>query len=160
MIRSYDRMGLLLELRGQFPLDWHGIHGSAHWGRVRHHGLNVGKRVGANLLVVELFAFLHDSRRINDGRDKHHGDRAAESVAVMNGRYFNLDARERDQLIEAIALHSDGLMHSDITIQTCWDADRLDLGRVGVIPNPLCISEAASELIEFAVEWCTLYRSL
>tara|TARA_B100000315_G_scaffold79959_1_gene73252 strand:- start:616 stop:768 length:153 start_codon:yes stop_codon:yes gene_type:complete len=25
---------------------------------------------------------------------------------------------------------------SDITIATCWDADRLDLGRVGADPNP------------------------
>jgi uncharacterized protein len=34
--------------------------------------------------------------------------------------------------------------HPDITIQTCWDSDRLDLGRVGVTPHPsrLC-SEAA-----------------
>jgi len=26
--------------------------------------------------------------------------------------------------------------HDDVTIQTCWDADRLDLGRVGIIPDP------------------------
>lgn len=153
MTRTYDRVGLLRELRSQFHLDWQGIHGAAHWGRVRHHGFSVGKLVGANLLVVELFAFLHDSRRIHDGRDECHGDRAAESVAVLNGLYFNLDAHARDQLIEAIALHSDGLMHRDPTIQTCWDADRLDLCRVGVLPSPRRISDAASEFIDFAVEW-------
>jgi len=26
--------------------------------------------------------------------------------------------------------------HDDVTIQTCWDADRLDLGRVGITPDP------------------------
>ena len=25
---------------------------------------------------------------------------------------------------------------ADITIQTCWDSDRLDLGRVGMMPEP------------------------
>lgn len=27
--------------------------------------------------------------------------------------------------------------YSDVTIQTCWDADRLDLGRVGITPKSL-----------------------
>ena len=39
------------------------------------------------------------------------------------------------------------------TIQTCWDADRLDLGRVGITPDPswLC-TEAAKrpEVIAWA----------
>ena len=29
-----------------------------------------------------------------------------------------------------------GRLTHDITIQTCWDADRLDLGRIGIRPNP------------------------
>ena len=33
---------------------------------------------------------------------------------------------------------------ADITVQTCWDADRLDLGRVGIRPHPkyLCTAVA------------------
>ena len=27
-----------------------------------------------------------------------------------------------------------------MTIQTCWDADRLDLGRVGMMPDPRFLS--------------------
>jgi uncharacterized protein len=40
---------------------------------------------------------------------------------------------------------------ADITIQTCWDADRLDLGRVGVFPDAarLCTG-AARRLIQWA----------
>ena len=40
--------------------------------------------------------------------------------------------------------HSSGRIHADVTVQTCWDADRLDLGRVGIKPNPayLCTEEA------------------
>jgi uncharacterized protein len=44
----------------------------------------------------------------------------------------------------ACTLHSDGHTDGDITVQTCWDADRLDLGRVGIRPSAryLC-TEAA-----------------
>lgn len=37
--------------------------------------------------------------------------------------------------------------HPDITIQTCWDSDRLDLGRVGVTPHPsrLCTEAAKTQ---------------
>lgn len=44
-------------------------------------------------------------------------------------------------------------MVADITVQTCWDADRLDLGRVGIRPDPdrLCTSAAKeSDLLEWA----------
>ena len=51
-----------------------------------------------------------------------------------------------DLLVEACAGHSDGFTKADITVQTCWDADRLDLGRVGIEPHPkyLC-TEVARE---------------
>ena len=44
-----------------------------------------------------------------------------------------------------------GATTGDITVQTCWDADRLDLGRVGVYPEParLC-TDAARRLIKWA----------
>ncbi len=40
--------------------------------------------------------------------------------------------------------HTDGLTEANVTIQVCWDADRLDLGRVGIIPAPnkLCTPAA------------------
>jgi len=49
--------------------------------------------------------------------------------------------------------HGDGLMDADITVQTCWDADRLDLGRVGITPDPsrLCTTAVReSDIIEWA----------
>jgi uncharacterized protein len=36
------------------------------------------------------------------------------------------------------------LIDADITIQTCWDADRLDLGRVGTTPDPARLCTAAA----------------
>jgi hypothetical protein len=44
-------------------------------------------------------------------------------------------SRESDLLLCACTWHTDGLHHDDATIGTCWDADRLDIERAGVIPN-------------------------
>jgi len=30
----------------------------------------------------------------------------------------------------------DGLIEAEVTVQTGWDADRLDRGRVGIVPRP------------------------
>ena len=45
--------------------DWHGIHGLSHWGRVDTNCMKVAEESGANIKVVELFAFFHDSQRHN-----------------------------------------------------------------------------------------------
>jgi uncharacterized protein len=41
-------------------------------------------------------------------------------------------------------LHSDGHTESEPGIVACWDADRLDLGRIGITPEPhrLCTAPA------------------
>ncbi len=46
--------------------------------------------------------------------------------------------------------HSVGEVLTNPTIQSCWDADRLDLGRVGMIPSPKFLSVEASLLIDEA----------
>lgn len=82
----------LAEIRAQFRLDWSGAHGFSHWARVYRHGLYVGQRVGADLRVVELFAFLHDSQRRDEDTDEGHGDRAADyAVWLHRRRRFELD---------------------------------------------------------------------
>ena len=35
-------------------------------------------------------------------------------------------------LYEACFYHADGLTEHNITVMTCWDADRLDIRRVGL----------------------------
>ena len=57
---------------------------------------------------------------------------------------FEASTEEMNLLVEACTGHSDGNTEADITVQTCWGADRLDLGRVGVRPNPkyLCTAVA------------------
>jgi len=142
-------------IRNQFVLDWTGIHGSPHWARVRENGLRLAETTGANTRVVELFAFLHDSRRLNDGHDPKHGQRAAEFALALAGKEFAIEPSELDLLAKACRGHSDGQTVGDITVLTCWDADRLDLGRVGIVPSPdlLCTDAARSrEMIDWSYE--------
>jgi uncharacterized protein len=47
---------------------------------------------------------------------------------------FAIDPGRFDLLNEAIRLHTSGLTTNEPTIGTCWDADRLDIGRVGMTP--------------------------
>lgn len=135
---------LLTALRREFALDWHGIHGAAHWARVRHNGLHLAPATGAVTRVVELFAVLHDVKRQNDDDDPDHGERAAEFALSRRGTLFHLADRELELLLTACAGHSSGSRAGDPTVLTCWDADRLDLGRVGVVPQAsrLCTSAA------------------
>ena len=150
---ALDRQGLLKEILAQFRISREGVHGPNHWARVRHHGLAIGSEVGANLLVVELFSFLHDSQRLNEYEDNLHGERAAEYAVSLNHIYFELKAKGLDDLTHAIRFHSEGGVHQCSTIQTCWDADRLDLGRVGIKPNARYLSAHASDMIENAYQW-------
>lgn len=150
---TFDRSGLLKEILSQFRISKNGVHGPSHWARVRHHGLAVGAEVGADLLVVELFAFLHDSQRVDEHEDKFHGERAAEYAASLNHRYFDLQDTQLDKLVSAIRCHSDGQVHQCSTMQTCWDADRLDLGRVGIKPSSRFLSKIAVTKIEDAYRW-------
>ncbi|NPU96328.1 MAG: hypothetical protein HPY51_03825 [Candidatus Omnitrophica bacterium] len=106
--------------------------------------MRLAAQTGARPRVVELFAWLHDSRRLNDGEDPGHGPRAARFARSLAGTAFELDAPDLELLVEACRCHSQGLMEGDITLLTCWDADRLDLGRVGIRPRPdlLCTKAA------------------
>ncbi len=150
---TYQRPELLKHIRDQFKIDWHGIHGANHWARVLHHGQRIAKAREADLLVVEVYAFLHDSCRLDDYRDPLHGERGAEFAYGVNGQFFHLDGKQLDSLCFAIKHHSGGDVSTNATIQSCWDADRLDLGRVGIIPSPRFLSEEASKLIDEAFDW-------
>jgi hypothetical protein len=48
---------------------------------------------------------------------------------------------------------SDGTLGEDPTMKTCWDADHLDLGRVGIKPVAKYLSSVASQHIESAYNW-------
>lgn len=113
-----------------------GVHGLRHWSRVWMHGRAIAREMDLNPCVLAWFAFLHDSQRHNDGHDPHHGQRAAEFAFDLRrqGHVPALSLREFECLCEAMRLHSTGITQGDPLLQACWDADRLDLGRVGIRP--------------------------
>lgn len=114
------------------------MHGINHWKRVARNGKEIGGLhglKGAKLTIVDLFAYLHDSCRQNEDEDINHGQRAAVMAWDLNGLCYDLSRGNLNKLCCAIAGHSYGEVSSDITIQTCWDADRLDLPRVGITPS-------------------------
>ena len=123
-------------LRQQFCLDWSGAHGVEHWLRVRENGMRIARATGADVLVVEAFAFLHDVCRESEGSDPDHGKRAAEFAGKIRQEFLRLDDAAFAVLIEACAYHNTQNPPANMTVATCWDADRLDLGRVGIKPDP------------------------
>ncbi|MFN9878378.1 MAG: hypothetical protein ACK557_07855, partial [Planctomycetota bacterium] len=81
-----------------------------------------------------LFALFHDACRRNEFRDPGHGQRGGELARKLRGSHVHLDDERFELLYEACRLHTDGLTVGEPTLLACWDADRLDLGRVGITP--------------------------
>ena len=135
--------------RNHFRLDWSGIHGASHWARVRHNGLLLAANCAADRAVVEWFAFLHDLDRHTDGADAGHGRRSAELAQAINAQHMNLSDQQLELLITACQGHSTGKLNADITVMVCWDADRLDLGRIGIKPNPAYLCTDTAKDIDF-----------
>ena len=96
--------------------------------------MKLAKHNGANKDIVRLFAVLHDCCREDDRSDPEHGPRAAEFTRSLRERHIFADENEFEKLIEAIRDHTNRIHTPDLDIGTCWDADRLDIGRVGKKP--------------------------
>ena len=72
---------------------------------------------------------------------------------MPNGTYFQINDEQLEKLCYAITLQSYDCVHDDPTIQTCWDADRLDLGRVGKKPKVQYLSKEGAKHIDSAYRW-------
>jgi uncharacterized protein len=126
----------------EFQCDLDSIHGPNHWRRVERNALKISASNGAIVDVVRLFAVFHDSRRENDGVDSEHGKRGAAYAASLRGILFDLSDEHFELLRYACCWHTHGQLSEDPTIGACWDADRLDLGRVGIAPTARFMSTA------------------
>jgi uncharacterized protein len=150
-LASLNNRMIIHEILKDYALPVRGDHGVVHWARVLENGVRLAAVTGAKIEVVTLFALFHDSRRVNEFTDLNHGHRGARYARSLRGRLIHLGETDFSLLYEACRLHTDGLTDGDITVQTCWDADRLDLGRVGIEPEPeLLCTDAARALIEWA----------
>ena len=150
---------ILKAILEDYSLPWDGDHGVAHWARVMENGLKLAEETGANVDIVRLFALFHDSRRVSEYTDHGHGLRGAELARELRGSLFQIPDHEFEILHQACAGHTDERTHPDITIQTCWDADRLDLGRVGIMPDPEWLCTEVAKRPE-TIEWADSKASL
>ena len=113
------------------------IHGLAHWRQVEFNGLLLAPVTGADVTVVRLFALFHDCKREDDGYDELHGGRGADfAKECFEKGLLEITQEQFDKLYHACAFHTKERQSDDATINTCYDADRLDLGRVGMSLNP------------------------
>lgn len=93
--------------------------------------------------VVALYALFHDSMRQTEGTDPGHGDRGYklfERLALLLNIDEFMSERQTEIFFEACLEHSQGQRSLDPTIAVCWDADRLDLHRKGIWPDPRLMS--------------------
>jgi uncharacterized protein len=150
-----DNQGLLKAVLADYRLPPMGLHGISHWARVLENGRRLAALTGAQVEVVELFALLHDARRLNESVDHGHGLRSAEWARTLRGSLVTLEDEEFELFFYACAHHTDGRRHEDVTVGTCWDSDRLDLSRAGIRPHPqyLCPEPARDPMmLEWAIE--------
>ncbi len=148
------------------------FHGEPHWKCVAWSGLELCRSLpGADRAIVFLFGLLHDTQRLNDGTDPDHGRRAGAFVGRLHGTVFRLSDPQLKTLARACNEHADGLTSpEDVTVGACWDADRLNLWRVGTEPDPRFLStkpardpahiKAPSQLQGQNLTWDAIYGCL
>jgi uncharacterized protein len=110
---------------------FHGLH---HWETVERNGLYLAQFTGADVKVVSYFAYFHDCMRENEHDDPEHGARGS-LYAKQHQHLLDLTAEQLAMLCRACSGHTYGRKSACTTVTTCWDADRLDIGRVGILPN-------------------------
>ena len=120
----------------RWPEDLGTTHGVGHWDRVAMFGrmLYDGE---CDMAVILAFAYLHDSERMDNAEDKEHGLRASRLIdTIRESNLRNLNEEQIKKLKRACEFHTIEHKTGDITIDTCFDADRMDLLRVGIKPSP------------------------
>lgn len=127
-------------------------HGIEHWDRVWENAQTIGWNTEADMEVVEYFAYLHDSQRWDEGEDTEHGPRAA-GFWKEHRDLFNLTDAQFKILLKAVSGHTVAMpgdkAGDDPTLAVCWDADRLDIGRVGKVVNAdYLFTDFARDLID------------
>jgi uncharacterized protein len=140
-----DLERLIAAVHERSPLHQSYIHGDQHWRAVAEVGLRLlPDNRKADPIVVLLFALFHDSMRVNEVADPGHGQRGAELAEKLQGRCFQLPPERFGLLVEACAGHTDVRFSDDPTVGVCFDADRLNLWRVGFTPEAKYLSTDAA----------------
>ncbi len=142
---SQNDIDAIVEKVKEYALkDWHldETHGLPHWERVERNGIMLSMKDGeiredVNLKVVRIFAYLHDKCRYDNGYDIEHGLRSAALVLRLRDTLLKELTDEEITLLETACRYHTTKHRTGIpTVDICFDADRLDLGRVWITPDP------------------------
>lgn len=122
------------------------LHGPQHWRCVALVGLRLVKVTpGARADVAFLFGLFHDAMRVNDDEDPGHGRRGADLARrlVASGE-APIPEEILTPLLFACETHTEAGPTRDPVVGACYDADRLNLWRVGIEPRARYLSTAAA----------------
>ena len=115
------------------------IHGFLHIERVLNLCLHLGKNLGANLVVLEISALLHDIGRNHKKRkmsNKNHAELSSEMASkFLNSYDIGLSQEDFKNVIHSIRSHSFSNNSNPQTLEAkiLSDADKLDaLGAIGL----------------------------
>jgi len=146
---------ILGEVMDRCPLGpGHFLYGPNHWYRVETIGLRIARANGADKTLLRLFALLHDAMRSENPKDTEHGPASVKLVEEFQGKYYDLDDERYALLVTACRDHAKGETSDDVTIGTCWDADRLDQARFGAeVDRDLLSTDEAKD--DELYEWAT-----
>jgi uncharacterized protein len=115
------------------------IHGFLHVERVYNLCLQIGKELGANLLVLKISALLHDIGRKNKNiasHNKNHAEISAEmALKFMKSLDFKISQNDAENIIHSIRSHSfsNNVNPRTLEAKILSDVDKLDaLGAIGL----------------------------
>lgn len=120
-------------------------HGITHWQHVEAFGLLMQEKCpAADKEVIRWFAYLHDSMRGNDEYNTEHGLAAAKFINKIRKTFLKDLSDNQIKLLKlACKYHTVRRKTDNLTVNICFDADRLDLPRVGIKPE---VRRMASEV--------------
>lgn len=144
----------------RWPDDLGTTHGLNHWDRVAMFGERLCQEE-ADLNVILAFAYLHDSERVNNGEDLYHGYRASMLIdSIRHTMLRDMSDEQIRKLKSACELHTIKRKTGDLTIDICFDADRMDLLRVGIKPQPERMATGHGAELVSNPDFCEWYKLL
>jgi len=115
------------------------IHGFSHVERVYDLCLKLGKKLNANLLVLQIAALLHDIGRINEKSNcdnKNHAEISADiALNYLISKNLNISDEDIENIIHSIKAHSfsNSVIPESLEAKILSDADKLEaLGAIGL----------------------------
>lgn len=131
------------------------FHGITHWQHVEAFGLAMADQCpAADRDVITWFAYLHDCMRGCEGVCMQHGPAAAKFINKIRKTYLSDLSDEQVRTLKmACRYHTSRRRTGNLTADICLDADRLDLPRVNITPDPkLMASDIGKKLAGYSYE--------